>query len=46
MYERWGSEWMFSIAGAGVVLFALLATWQARVPNARAEAATAVAASS
>jgi len=30
MYEHWGSEWMFSVAGAGVALFAVLPLWQAR----------------
>jgi predicted MFS family arabinose efflux permease len=31
LYELVGPEWMYSIAGIGVVLFALLSLWQARV---------------
>jgi predicted MFS family arabinose efflux permease len=30
MYASWGPEWMFSIAGLGVAIFALLALWQGR----------------
>ena len=30
MYEHWGSEWMFTAAGSGVVLFAGLSLWQSR----------------
>lgn len=45
MYERWGSEWMFTIAGTGVVTFALLAVWQGRPrPAASDPLATAAAA--
>lgn len=31
MYKQLGPEWMFTIAGAGVALFALLSLWQAQV---------------
>lgn len=40
LYERWGSEWMFTIAGSGVVLFALLALWQGRPRQPTVESAT------
>ena len=40
LYKLVGPEWMYSIAGFGVVLFALLSLWQARVGR-EAEAAAA-----
>lgn len=45
IYERWGSEWMFSIAGAGVITFALLAVWQGRARPPAVDPLTAVSAS-
>ena len=38
MYEHWGSEWMFTAAGSGVVVFALLSLWQSRVGSDRSAA--------
>ena len=35
IYRRWGSEWMFSIAALGVLLFALLALGQGRWGSVR-----------
>lgn len=34
LYELVGAGWLYSIAGCGVALFALLALWQARVSSA------------
>ena len=44
LYKLLGAEWLYSIAGLGVVLFALLSLWQARVGR-DAEAAALVATS-
>ena len=35
MYEHWGPAWMFTAAGSGVALFALLSLWQSRVGRDR-----------